>query len=116
MKSFYTLLLIVTIGFFAMSFIPKNHLIENPYIIVRVIECQGGDSDNQSIILIDHGDNSIEKIELEKFNKGNFEANFKIISKTLNDIKAQGYKLIGTSGGGGNDNAMILQNYIFEKK
>jgi len=107
---------LVAVTFF--SFSPKNIEtdLNNPYIIVRVIECQGGDTANQSMILIDRGDNNIEKIELEKFHKNNFEGNFKIISKKLNDIKAEGYKLISTSGGGGNDNAMILQNYIFEKE
>ena len=50
------------------------------------------------------------------FSKSDFKSNFKIISKTLNNIKVQGYKLISTSGGDGNDHAMILQNYIFEKE
>lgn len=86
-----------------------------PYIIVRVIECQGGDTANESMILIDRGNNQIEKVKLEKFHKNNFESNFKIISKKLNAIKSEGYRIISTSGGGGNDNAMILQNYIFEK-
>jgi hypothetical protein len=94
----------------------SNNIIIDPYVIVRVIECQGGDTANESMILIDRGINEIEKIELEKFHKNNFESNFKIISKTLNNLKAAGYKLIATSSGGGNDNAMILQNYIFEKQ
>lgn len=87
----------------------------NPYLIMRVIECQGGDTANESMILIDRGNNEISKIELEKFHKKTFQSNFKIISKTINDIKLEDYTLIATSGGGGNDNAMILQNYIFEK-
>ncbi|RDK83838.1 hypothetical protein [Marinirhabdus gelatinilytica] len=107
-----TLITLIAVLFLA---IPSNAIVNqnptDPYIIVRVIECQGGDSANQSMILIDRGDNNIEKIELEKFHKNNF----KIISKILNDIKKYGYELIGTSGGGGNDNAMILQNYIFKK-
>ena len=111
-----TLITLIAVLFLA---IPSNAIVNqnptDPYIIVRVIECQGGDSANQSMILIDRGDNNIEKIELEKFHKNNFENNFKIISKILNDIKKYGYELIGTSGGGGNDNAMILQNYIFKK-
>ena len=89
---------------------------DEPYLILRVIECQGGDTANQSMILIDRGNNEISKTELKKFHKNNFETNFKIISKTINDIKSDGYKLISTSAGGGNDNAMILQNYIFEKE
>lgn len=86
------------------------------YLYVRIIECKGGDTGNASMILIDRGDNEIIKIELEKFNKKFFESNFKIISKTLNDIKKEGYKLISSSSGGGDDNGMILQNYIFEKE
>ncbi len=94
----------------------NQHLTGTPYIIVRVIECQGGDSANESMILIDRGDNEIEKISLEKFHKNHFESNFKIIARTLNDIKSSGYRIISSSGGGGNDHAMILQNYIFEKE
>lgn len=117
MKSIFKLLTICIFASTLFSFSPQNSIeINDPYVIVRVIECQGGDSANQSMILIDRGDNNIEKIELDKFHKNNFEENFKIISKKLNDIKAEGYKLISTSGGGGNDNAMILQNYIFEKE
>lgn len=118
MKSLFKLTLVLLIATSLFSFTTNNmeELGSDPYIIMRVIECQGGDTANQSMILIDRGDNNIEKIELEKFHKSNFESNFKIISKKLNDIKAEGYKLISTSGGGGNDNAMILQNYIFEKE
>ena len=110
-----TLGLLITISLFSFSRKNSNDLKTDPYIIVRVIECQGGDTANQSMILIDKGDNKIQKIELKKFHKNNFESNFKIIAKKLNEIKAEGYKLIATSGGGGNDNAMILQNYVFEK-
>ena len=94
----------------------QNSPQSEPYLFLRVIECQGGDTANESMILIDRGNNKIEKVPLKKFHKKYFESNFKIISKTINDIKADGYKLISSSGGGGNDNAMILQNYIFEKK
>lgn len=94
----------------------KNYLqSEESYIFVRVIECKGGDTGNASMILIDRGDNKITTIALEKFNKKYFESNFKIISKTLNDIRKEGYILISSSAGGGDDNGMIMQNYIFEK-
>jgi hypothetical protein len=116
MKKSKILIGIIIICLISFSFTSLNNNNNDPYVIVRVIECQGGDTANKSMILIDRGDNSIEKIELEKFHKNNFESNFKIISKKLNDIKAEGYKIISTSGGGGNDNAMILQNYIFEKE
>jgi len=111
------LLFTIAITIFAIySFKDSKALQNEPYLILRVIECQGGDTANQSMILIDKGNNNIERIELNKFHKKYFESNFKIIAKKINDIKADGYKLISTSGGGGNDNAMILQNYIFEKE
>ena len=112
LKAIIVVLLVAT---FSLSYTSITTGNDSPYVIVRVIECQGGDSANESMILIDRGDNKIEKISLDAFHKKNFELNFKTISKMLNDIKAQGFELISTSGGGGNDNAMILQNYIFKK-
>lgn len=94
----------------------SDALINDPLVFVRVIECKGGDTANESMILIDRGTGSIERIELDKFNKKSFEANFKIIAATLNSICSEGYTLISSSTGGGDDNAMLLQNYIFEKR
>lgn len=107
-----SLCLLIFLGLFSFTTINAQ---TDPFVIVRVIECQGGDTANESMMLINNGD-KIEKISLEKFHKNNFQSNFEIIANKLNEIKAKGYKLVATSGGGGNDNAMILQNYIFEKK
>jgi len=114
MKKAHILIAITIISLISYSF-TKTATLDESFLIVRVIECQGGDTANKSMILIDRGDNEIQKIELEKFHKNNFESNFKVISKLLNSIKKEGYQLVSSSGGGGNDNAMILQNYIFEK-
>ena len=116
MKKTYIFITAALVLLISYSFVSSSNSADEPYLFLRVIECQGGDTANESMILIDNGDNNIEKIPLEKFTRKNFQDNFKIVSKTVNDIKAKGYIIVASSGGGGNDNAMIMQNYIFKKE
>ena len=88
----------------------------NSFLIIRVIECKGGDSGNKSVIYISNEDGEISEIELMPFNKKNFKSNFQKISQVLNEQRQKGYHLISSSGSGGDDNGMMLQNYIFEKR
>jgi hypothetical protein len=84
----------------------------NGYVIVRVFESLN--STYKSSITVTDGESIIKSIDLNTMRPKNVSDNVLVISKTLNELKDQGY-LIAASSSGGNQ-AFTQTDYIFEKK
>jgi hypothetical protein len=52
------------------------------YVIVRAIECKGGDSGNQSVLYIYRGAGQVEEVELETFNKKGFKSKKSLLTRS----------------------------------
>lgn len=84
----------------------------NGYVIVRVFESLN--STYKSSITVTDGESIIKSIDLNTMRPKNVSDNVLVISKTLNELKDQGYLIVASSSGG--NQAFTQTDYIFEKK
>ncbi len=82
-------------------------------LTVRTVEIGNGLYASSIFIIDENG--KLEIIELKKLQSKDYSQNMPVINQTLNKIKAAGYRLISTAGGG-DGFTTILNTYTFEKE
>ena len=67
-----------------------------------------------SKIVTTYPDGETEVIKLANFDPQNFVNNNELLTEQLNKVQNEGYKLVGTSGGGAGG-GFVISYYVFEK-
>ena len=67
-----------------------------------------------SKIVTTYPDGKTEVIKLANFDPQNFVNNNELLTEQLNKVQNEGYKLVGTSGGGAGG-GFVISYYVFEK-
>lgn len=68
-----------------------------------------------SKVITTYPDGTTEVVKLANFDPQNFVHNNETVTQQLNKVRSEGYRLIGTNGGGAGG-GFVVAHYIFEKQ
>ena len=109
--TFYSTMILLTSAFLVFSSFQSTENAEK-YLYVRVFESLN--SLYSSSILISNGESITKTVKLSVMRPRNLEKNVLAISKTLNEVKSQGYRIVSSSSGG--NQAFTQTDYVFQKE